>query len=368
MAETRPKEALRIEVLEQLFTSSEQWLVRRVLGYALELGYTKYTSTHEEAWLLSVRGLTDSLLQAARESGCDLDIRCEEDVSKDPATAFGIQEARQHRSRGIPFGMFLALMKYYAQSFQDLCGTLEDPADAHACSLLVARFFDRVEIGFSTEWAGLSEQAAVAELQDRNRMTTDEKVRYLTIFEGLNIPVVLLSEDGMLSNINEAAARAFGLTAVSGSAYYSHVAVGRPFEPLDDDVRAFLAAGRAEREFECKLETVAGPRFYVVRLKRMQDVSGTFHGVTVALHDVTDRKRIEDEVLESRAQYQALFENTVDAFAQHVAVRDETGAIVDYVFAEVNTAFEALFGLRSEDVIGRAVSEVWPPGNALCLN
>ncbi len=363
-----PGERLHIDALEQLLVSNEQWLMRRILGYAQDLGYTKYTSTLEEAWRLSVHGLSESLLESVRCNNGDLDIRCEADLSADPAVAFGMAEARNHRVRGIPFGMFLALMKYYAQSYQDLCATLRDDAQAMACSRMVARFFDRVEIAFSTEWAGLGEQEAVRELQDRNRATTDEKVRYLTVFEALNVPVVLVDESGMLENINEAAARAFGISSVSGSAYYSHVAVGEPFGPLDAEVQSFLGTDMVEREFERTLQTSGGERVYVVRMKRMTEYSGAHHGATIALHDITDRKRVQDAALQSRAQYRALFENSVDAYAQHVAVRDADGAITDYAFAEVNPAFEELFGMSAAEVVGKLSTELWPPGNALCLD
>lgn len=367
MAESVPRSPLLFDVLENLLGNGEDWLMRRILVYAKELGYAKYTSTFEEAWRLSIQGLSSSLLEAARVSGCDLEIRCEEDVAGDPAVGFGVHEARLHRSRGIPLSMFYSFMKYYAQSYRDLCETLEDPDQAAACAHLTRRFFDRVEIGFASEWAGLREQEAVIELQDRTRALTDEKIRYLTIYESLNVPVVLVREDGMVENINEAAATAFGMTGVTGSAYYSHVAVGEPFAPLEGDISEFLAGEENEREFERPIETFTGSRYYIVRLKRMLDVSGKFRGLTVVLSDVTDRKRVEDDALQSRAEYRALFENTVDAFAQHAARFSAAGELLDYEFTEVNPAFEELFGLCSEDVVGKSVSEIWPPGNALKL-
>lgn len=342
--------------------------MQRILGYAQEFGYTRYTSALEEPWRLSVHGLVDSLLAAARKSDCDLDIRCEEDISEDPAVEFGVHEARQHRTRGVPFEMFLALMNYYERAFLDLCETVEDATEAKSYSLVVQKYFDRLKIGFSKEWAGLGASAAVVELQERNRSATDEKVRYLTIFESLNVPVILLDENGLIENINEAAAEAFGMGSVSGSAYYSHVDVGVPFAPLDAEIAAFLDDTAEARELERSLQTTSGPRFYIVRLKRMQDVSGTFRGITIALSDVTERKRVEDDVLQGRAEYRALFENMIDAVAQHVAVRDEAGVITDYRFAEVNPAFEVLFGLSHDDVLGKLIDEVWLPGNPLGMN
>lgn len=188
-------------------------------------------------------------------------------------------------------------------------------------------------------------------------------MRYLTVFESVSVPVILLDADGRVENLNEAAAHMFAAGAISGSAYYSRVATGGEFLPIADDIRRFLGSSRAEEDFERDLETAAGNRHFIVRLKRMVDVSDTFTGITIVLADITQRKVMEDAALQSRAQYLALFENMVDAFAQHDAVRDESGKIVDYRFTEVNPAFEAMFGLSASDVIGRLSSEVWPAGS-----
>jgi diguanylate cyclase len=59
-------------------------------------------------------------------------------------------------------------------------------------------------------------------------------------------------------------------------------------------------------------------------------------------------------------KYRLLFEKMPDAFAYHQIVYDQQGVPVDYLFLEVNSAFETMTGLRREDVIGRKVTEVHP--------
>ncbi len=59
-------------------------------------------------------------------------------------------------------------------------------------------------------------------------------------------------------------------------------------------------------------------------------------------------------------KYQHLLENLPDAFAYHQIVIDEWGIPVDYIFLEVNTAFETMTGLKRENVIGRKVTRVLP--------
>jgi PAS domain S-box-containing protein len=59
-------------------------------------------------------------------------------------------------------------------------------------------------------------------------------------------------------------------------------------------------------------------------------------------------------------KYRLLIENMPDAFAFHQMVTDQEGYPVDYIFLEINGAFEDMTGLKREDVIGRKVTEVLP--------
>lgn len=59
-------------------------------------------------------------------------------------------------------------------------------------------------------------------------------------------------------------------------------------------------------------------------------------------------------------KYKRLIENFPDAFAYHQLITDERGNPVDYVFIEINKAFETMTGLKRDNVIGKKVSEVHP--------
>ncbi len=59
-------------------------------------------------------------------------------------------------------------------------------------------------------------------------------------------------------------------------------------------------------------------------------------------------------------KYRLLLENLPDAFAYHQVVADKEGAPADYIFLEVNAAFEEMTGLKRDKVIGKKVSEVLP--------
>ena len=59
-----------------------------------------------------------------------------------------------------------------------------------------------------------------------------------------------------------------------------------------------------------------------------------------------------------RKQFDMFFDRMLDGFAYHRIVVDKAGKPVDYVFLEVNHAFEKMTGLKREHIIGKKVTEV----------
>ncbi len=55
-----------------------------------------------------------------------------------------------------------------------------------------------------------------------------------------------------------------------------------------------------------------------------------------------------------------LFKNMLDGFAYHKAFFDSEGNAIDYVFLDVNDAFEHLTGLKRENILGKKVTEILP--------
>lgn len=78
------------------------------------------------------------------------------------------------------------------------------------------------------------------------------------------------------------------------------------------------------------------------------------------MEDAARRKAVNGALKRSEQKYSALFENMPDGFAYHKVLFDEAQRPVDYVFLEVNDAFERLTGLKREDILGKRVTQVLP--------
>ena len=137
-----------LEPLRKMIENGEEEIIRRLMVYAIDRDYSKYTSTLEEAWRVSIAGLSNAITGAIAEYSDIPELSPDEDYRKDPIAAFGILEAQRHRQRGIPLDMFPGLLKYYRQTYIDIIldAGFESESTAHF-RLFVERCFDRIEIG-----------------------------------------------------------------------------------------------------------------------------------------------------------------------------------------------------------------------------
>ncbi|OGR01698.1 MAG: hypothetical protein A2284_14855 [Deltaproteobacteria bacterium RIFOXYA12_FULL_61_11] len=290
----------------ELLTSHEPWLMERLLRYALERGYTRYTSTLVEAWRISIAGLTSSFLEALALPTEALEHSPEPPVGADPIAAFAVREARLHRERGVSLRMFLGLMTYYRRTYLELLEERSgfDAAERSACSRHLDRCFERLELAFCSEWTEQGEAGLRHELQERNRMLTNEKNRLLTVFESLPLPSLVLDDQGSVVALNPAALDLLEQQAIPGKQYYG-ITVGSVVEAAETlagsgasllglphlELFPWLGQTTAAPPLESSAVELhlAGPpeRFFLVHRAPMLDVSRKYCGQVVTIEEVT---------------------------------------------------------------------------------
>ena len=278
----------------------EEWLMGRILFYARQRGYAEYTSTLREAWRLSISGLSASLIGAVDKKEDNFELGPHEDYTHHPASQFGIIEAERHRERGVSLDMFLGLMKYYRQSYVDLIRESPFASDVKLTfEHIINRFYDWVEIGFCSQWTAVNEEGFIRDLQRKNRDMTNEKNKYLTIFESLSMAVFIVDSDGMIENMNHAAAKLLNENAAPGDRYY-----GAAYKEQLKFVEVFPWMKRLYSEFingeenrgEFEASMGEQKQYYDIFFSRSLDVSGKFLNSIVIVEEITDRKILEKQL------------------------------------------------------------------------
>lgn len=195
-----------MQELYELIDRERENLARKVSLYARIHNYTGFAPHQEEVWIAAVDGLADAFVQALRKHRDIPPLDYFDTFVRDPISAFGIEEAKKHRHRGVSLDKFLGLIKYFRRSFHDVLVEqgYEQGREKRYLDLILC-FFDRIEIAFCMEWTRENKDELVEELQKANRQLTFENNRYFTIFESSPNPLVVLNPQHCVTAINRAA-------------------------------------------------------------------------------------------------------------------------------------------------------------------
>lgn len=79
-------------------------------------------------------------------------------------------------------------------------------------------------------------------------------------------------------------------------------------------------------------------------------------------------KQSEKDIKESEEKFHSLYSYMNEGVALHEIVYDKTKKPVDYKIIDVNNAFQSIFGLGKDKVIGKKASEIYGTGTAPCMD
>lgn len=168
--------------------------------------------------------------------------------------------------------------------------------------------------------------------------------------------VCVCDASGLIVAYNDKAAELWGRRPKPGDpaqrfcgAYRLYRPDGRRLPHDRTPMRDALASGTAIKDGEVVFERPDGSRFPVlVNIAPLRDGQGRIIGAVNCFQDITDRKRIEDDLRSSHQDLDDFFENGMAALHQVAA---------DGTILRANQAELDLLGYASEEYVGRHVAE-----------
>ena len=282
-----------------LILENEDVLIDNILAYAKQHNYVEYTSTLKEAWRISISGLSASLVEALKKHNGIPQITPNSGYGETKISSFATLEAQKHRKRGISLGLFLGLMTYYEQAYLDLLWqSAFPPNQKQIFAQYIKRYFTHIELEFVIEWSSSTENQKLRELQEQNKKITNEKNKYLTLFESIYDPVILLDKNNNIDNFNHRAAEEFLQETGSGKHYYGALKKDARLNWLRKVAEDFNHSDENEIIKEKTASTTKGPKTYLIKFKKMMDVSEKYAGSVIIFNDITIRLKTEKELSE----------------------------------------------------------------------
>lgn len=161
----------------------------------------------------------------------------------------------------------------------------------------ITHLFDFFETAYILEWTNLSQDKHLLELEKSNRLMTNEKNLYLTIFESTPMPMILIGTDKKIKNLNMAAVRLFAFPLKSGMVYYhkdledAHLEDLKSYDQVKSidleeqygiNITAFIASTQVtEQKGHFTLPNT--PKIIRYQMMKMLDVSNKFSGIVIII-------------------------------------------------------------------------------------
>ncbi len=199
--------------------------------------------------------------------------------------------------------------------------------------------------------------AAARDITEQRRIEESLKISSFTV-DNMADAVYWVASDGRLLNVNNAACRMLGYSRddlLSLSLY--DIDPVFPRGSARHHKEALKQAGCMR--FETCHRTKDGRVFPVEITANFFSHNGMEYSCAIA-RDITERKKAEEELLQSEERYHLLFDRMLNGCAICEAICDAAGQTCDFRFLEVNPAFESNTGLAHSAVVGKTMLELLP--------
>jgi PAS domain S-box-containing protein len=141
-----------------------------------------------------------------------------------------------------------------------------------------------------------------------------------------------------------------------------------PIDILDKDsaerfrhrIKQGLSGQVIDSAVEFKVKGKNGKEIWAILQVTPTYKNGKLDSALVVGFDITEHKKVEEDLKQSEAHYHSLFENIEDGFQLIEVIRNDKSKVCDFRYLEVNSAYEEQTGMKASQVLGKLAREVIP--------
>jgi len=346
--------------LKNLIINNTQQLAEDIRLKAEANGNAQDTGIPEAVWGESVRLISEAMVQTLELYGYDYDATAEQTSEVSAVTRFAEIFARAHYDKGVSLVRYLTTLRIYRRSYRRrICDSIADENERRKIRSFFRSFFDGLEIMHAIQWARFAEEDRVQRMQESNQSLTKERSRFLSLFNGLPSPVLLLSNDLQIELINPATHKLMENECVPESLMYAQPGPGLeqvvntaekiPLQKvipwLANSIQASCSLNPEQNcRFDSEVEINGKEHHFDIAVSYVNDAPAGHKGITVVVDDVT--ARIEAKQLISRERNRA--ENYLDFVGTIVVALDPSGSVM-----MANRTACATVGYKRPSCLGR---------------